>query len=151
MGRAGTGQGNVHWTANFDEIQDFEHDMRGPFGGTGFLPLTPSQFAALHPSPASGKAAVDTASSVGDLREGRLSGGTERVRVVGSHTFYLVEGTWTRDDFETDDSAREVEVGSPEFLALIAESPEIADAATLGERVVTEGPDGWITIVWPDL
>ena len=43
----------------------------------------------------------------------------------------------------------EVEVGSPEFLVLIAESPEIADAATLGERVVTEGPDGWITIVWP--
>ena len=38
VGRAGVGQGRVHWTANFDEIQDFEHDMRGPFGGKGFLP-----------------------------------------------------------------------------------------------------------------
>ncbi|QTD52707.1 immunoglobulin domain-containing protein [Sulfidibacter corallicola] len=36
-GRAGTGHGRVHWTANFDEIQDFENDIRGHFGGTGFL------------------------------------------------------------------------------------------------------------------
>lgn len=37
LGRAGTGQGPVHWSANFDEIQDFEHDIRGPFGGSGFM------------------------------------------------------------------------------------------------------------------
>ncbi len=37
LGKRGTGQGPLHWTANFDEIQDFEHDIRGPFGGTGFL------------------------------------------------------------------------------------------------------------------
>jgi YVTN family beta-propeller protein len=54
-GRSGLGHGRVHWSGNFDEIQDFEHDIRGPFGGTGFLPLNPQQFAALHPSPASGK------------------------------------------------------------------------------------------------
>ncbi|MEM1179340.1 MAG: Ig-like domain-containing protein [Acidobacteriota bacterium] len=36
-GRSGMGHGNVHWTANFDEIQDFENDIRGAFGGTGFL------------------------------------------------------------------------------------------------------------------
>ena len=36
-GRAGTAQGPVHWSANFDEIQDFEHDIRTAFGGTGFL------------------------------------------------------------------------------------------------------------------
>ena len=36
-GRAGTGHGRVHWTANFDEIQDFEHDMRSFFSGTGFM------------------------------------------------------------------------------------------------------------------
>ena len=31
-------QGPVHWTGNFDEIQDFENDMRSVgFGGTGFL------------------------------------------------------------------------------------------------------------------
>jgi DNA-binding beta-propeller fold protein YncE/cytochrome c peroxidase len=36
-GRAGVGHGNVHWTANFDEIQDFENDIRGQFSGTGFM------------------------------------------------------------------------------------------------------------------
>ena len=36
-GRSGTGQGNVHWSANFDEIQDFENDVRGAFGGSGFM------------------------------------------------------------------------------------------------------------------
>jgi YVTN family beta-propeller protein len=45
LGRGGMGQGPVHWTGNFDEIQDFENDMRGPaFGGTGFL--SAADFAA---------------------------------------------------------------------------------------------------------
>ncbi len=37
QGRAGLAHGRVHWSGNFDEIHDFEHDMRGPFGGDGFL------------------------------------------------------------------------------------------------------------------
>jgi DNA-binding beta-propeller fold protein YncE len=37
LGRAGTGQGPLHWTANFDEVQDFEHDIRNEFGGTGLM------------------------------------------------------------------------------------------------------------------
>lgn len=36
-GRAGIGHGNVHWTANFDEIHDFENDIRGVFDGTGLM------------------------------------------------------------------------------------------------------------------
>jgi YVTN family beta-propeller protein len=36
-GRAGTGHGRVHWSANFDEIQDFEHDIRNAFGGSGLM------------------------------------------------------------------------------------------------------------------
>jgi hypothetical protein len=59
-GRSGMGHGAVHWSGNFDEIQDFEHDIRGPFGGTGFLDLTPQQFAARHPSPASGKSGLSS-------------------------------------------------------------------------------------------
>ncbi len=35
VGRAGAAP--LHWSANFDEVQDFEHDIRGPFGGTGLL------------------------------------------------------------------------------------------------------------------
>ena len=37
LGRGGTDQGPLHWTGNFDEIQDFENDLRGPNGGTGLL------------------------------------------------------------------------------------------------------------------
>jgi cytochrome c peroxidase len=37
LGRRGTGHGRVHWSANFDEIQDFEHDIRKAFGGSGFI------------------------------------------------------------------------------------------------------------------
>ncbi|MCU0755715.1 MAG: PKD domain-containing protein [Xanthomonadales bacterium] len=36
-GRGGLAHGRVHWSANFDEIQDFEIDIRNAFGGTGFL------------------------------------------------------------------------------------------------------------------
>jgi mono/diheme cytochrome c family protein len=44
QGRQGLGHGRVHWTANFDEIQDFENDIRNAFGGTGFMSNT--DFAA---------------------------------------------------------------------------------------------------------
>ncbi|MFK8032260.1 MAG: Ig-like domain-containing protein [Gammaproteobacteria bacterium] len=46
QGRGGVGHGNVHWSANFDEIQDFEHDMRTAFGGLGFL--SESDFASTN-------------------------------------------------------------------------------------------------------
>ncbi|MGB0372173.1 MAG: Ig-like domain-containing protein [Opitutales bacterium] len=36
-GRAGMGHGNVHWSANFDEIQDFELDIVNEFDGNGFI------------------------------------------------------------------------------------------------------------------
>jgi hypothetical protein len=37
LGRAGMGHGALHWSGNFDEVQDFEHDLRGPFRGTGLM------------------------------------------------------------------------------------------------------------------
>ncbi len=35
LGRGGAAP--IHWSANFDEVQDFEHDIRGPMQGAGFL------------------------------------------------------------------------------------------------------------------
>ncbi len=37
LGRGGTAMGYLHWSANFDEVQDFENDIRNAFGGTGLL------------------------------------------------------------------------------------------------------------------
>ena len=36
-GRSGNAHGRMHWTGNFDEVQDFENDIRNAFGGLGFL------------------------------------------------------------------------------------------------------------------
>lgn len=36
-GRAGLGQGRLHWTQNFDEVQDFETQIRTLAGGTGLM------------------------------------------------------------------------------------------------------------------
>jgi DNA-binding beta-propeller fold protein YncE len=38
LGRRGTKQGRVNWTATLDEVQDFEHQIRDLFKGRGFLP-----------------------------------------------------------------------------------------------------------------
>jgi PKD repeat protein len=37
LGRGGPDYGPIHWSANFDEIQDFEHDIRAAAGGSGLL------------------------------------------------------------------------------------------------------------------
>jgi hypothetical protein len=37
VGHGGTAMGPVHWTGNFDEIQDFENDIRHEQGGSGLL------------------------------------------------------------------------------------------------------------------
>ncbi|MCO4771379.1 MAG: hypothetical protein KDA24_15195, partial [Deltaproteobacteria bacterium] len=37
QGRGGAAHGPMHWSANFDEVQDFENDVRGPQAGAGFL------------------------------------------------------------------------------------------------------------------
>ncbi|MEO1202911.1 MAG: hypothetical protein AAFX10_09395, partial [Pseudomonadota bacterium] len=36
-GRAGMGHGFLHWSANFDEVQDFEAQIRNFAGGTGLM------------------------------------------------------------------------------------------------------------------
>jgi large repetitive protein len=43
-GRAGIGQGLLHWTGNFDEIQDFEGQIRSLAGGSGLM--SDADFAA---------------------------------------------------------------------------------------------------------
>lgn len=50
-GKEGVSFGPAHWSGNFDEIQDFEHDIRERFKGLGFL--TNSQYAQTSPLGAS--------------------------------------------------------------------------------------------------
>ena len=74
-GRGGMAHGNVHWSGNFDEIQDFEHDIRGPFGGEGFI--VDPDFESNHPGPSSVKAGLSPeldalAAYVSSLDQGSL-------------------------------------------------------------------------------
>ena len=49
-GQGGSAGAPLHWTGNFDEIQDFENDIRGAFGGTGFMQDT-DYFAGTRSQP----------------------------------------------------------------------------------------------------
>lgn len=139
------------YTAYLAEEPDMDRFIGADDGA--FFAQAMDEAEAVAAAPSSGQKAVRNAAAVEEMREGDaiVRGGSASSQVVGSHTYYLLDDTWTRDDYEADTEAPEVEVGSAAFLELIAEVPELADAATLGERVVTEGPGGWITIVWPDV
>ncbi len=59
-GRLGMGHGNVHWTGNFDEIQDFILDIVNEFGGgEGLLPEGESPYPSLGASNAGRTAELD--------------------------------------------------------------------------------------------
>ena len=80
-GRGGTAHGNVHWSANFDEIQDLENDIRGAFGGSGFL--ADADFTAagapLGPPKAGRSAELDAlAAYVSSLGRGSIPRSPER-------------------------------------------------------------------------
>jgi Ca-activated chloride channel family protein len=105
---------------------------------------------AVTTAPVSGKDAVAGASAMERLRAGDFDLGGQGMRVIGAHTYYLVDGTWTRDGYVPETAAPEVPVGTDAFLTLIAAAPDVAAAAALGERVIVHGPDGWVTIVWPE-
>ena len=80
-GRSGTRFGDVHWSANFDEIQDFEHDIRNAFQGRGLM--TDSQFASANttlgtPKAGKSKDLDDLAAYVSSLGKESLAGSPHR-------------------------------------------------------------------------
>ncbi len=95
-GRAGLGHGRVHWTANFDEIQDFENDIRSGFAGTGFM--SDADFALTSDplgTPKAGKSAAldDLAAYVTSLQTyprspERLADGKLSASAINGKTLY---------------------------------------------------------------
>lgn len=78
LGRRGTGMGRVHWSANFDEVQDFENDIRHAFQGLGFLTDIQFEFGTRRQPLGDGKAGLNEdldalAAYVSSLRETRPS------------------------------------------------------------------------------
>ncbi len=99
-GRAGLGQGPLHWTGNFDEVHDFENDIRNAFGGTGFLPA--DDWAATSDplgAPKAGRSAAldDLAAYVTSLSEvprspHRSTDGTLPATAAAGETHFLALG-----------------------------------------------------------
>ena len=90
LGRGGTSeQGRVHWTGNFDEIQDFENDMRSAgFGGTGFLNAT--DWAATSQTLGAPKAGKNAELDA-------LAAYVTSLRTVPASPFRNTDGTMTAD------------------------------------------------------
>ena len=66
----GTAEGPLHWSANFDEVQDFERDIVEQFGGTGLAQDGQGPFAPLGQSNAGRSAELDALTAfVASLRE----------------------------------------------------------------------------------
>ncbi len=62
-GRAGLGDGPLHWSANFDEVQDFENDIVFGFGGAGLATDGMPPHPPLGPANAGRSAALDALSA----------------------------------------------------------------------------------------
>jgi hypothetical protein len=72
-GRAGTGHGNLHWSGNFDEIQDFVIDIVDEFDGGGFLPDGQSPHPPLGtPNAGRSQSLDDLAAYLTSLAEGSI-------------------------------------------------------------------------------
>ncbi len=118
IGAAGTRDGNVHWTANFDEIQDFENDVRNAFGGSGFL--SEADFAATANPLGAAKAGLnsdldDLAAYVTSLSETPVSpyrngdGSLTVDAVVGEALFHSLNCTTCHSgDYYTDGQRHDV-------------------------------------------
>jgi hypothetical protein len=103
LGRRGTGMGRLHWTGNFDEVQDFENDIRNNFAGTGFL--SDADFAARQDPLGSSKAGLSP-----DLDA--LSAFVSSLSKVRPSPFRNPDGTFTADALAGRDLFDRLQCGS---------------------------------------
>ncbi len=108
------------------------------------------EVAAQSESAPSGENAVTAADDAEDLRDGIAALGTEQIRIVGAHSYTLIDGVWYQDGYTLDQDAEKVIVGSDAFAELVAQQPDVSAAAALGGEILVSGPDGFVRIVWPD-
>lgn len=120
LGRRGTGHGRVHWSANFDEIQDFDNPIRAHQGGLGFIPLDVFESGTHNQPLGDPKVGLDTdldalaayVTSLGSVPRSpfRNPDGTMTAQAVAGQEHFLALGCETchsGDDF-TDSAAGEL-------------------------------------------
>lgn len=98
----------------------------------------------------SGAQAFDQAVAEEELSAGNARLGTEQIRVVGAHSYVLIDGVWIQNGFDPEAEVTDVLVGSDEFAELMQAQPDFARAAALGTEVIAATAGGFVRIVWPD-
>jgi Ca-activated chloride channel family protein len=118
---------------------------QAPLGEAEQKQLAEDTFNTLQAMPTqapSGQAAVQSAVDAGAL-QGAASApsvpqeASASVRVLGSRTFVFSDGTWVDTAFDPGKmQTTRVEFLSPDYFDLVAAHPELADAFSLGEKVI---------------
>jgi Ca-activated chloride channel homolog len=90
----------------------------------------------------SGAQAVQKAAGEGALQSADVAASApvdavNVLRIIGARTFILADGVWTDTAFDPEQQTRtQVVFLSDEYFALAKTSPDLADAFSLGERVI---------------
>ena len=100
------------------------------------------EMATSEPASASGAEAVDQAATSGDLADADRAQAPaavydEAVRVVGSRAFVLQNDVWVETTYDPSTMTPiQVQFGGDEYFRLIADDPSLAEAFSLGPRVI---------------
>jgi Ca-activated chloride channel family protein len=118
---------------------------QAPLGEAEQQRLADEAFAkqlAMPTAAPSGQVAVQSAADAGAMQGAgsapQLNAETSStVRVIGSRTFVLSDGIWIDTAFDPDTmQTTPIEFLSPDYFALVAAHPELADAFALGAQVI---------------
>lgn len=95
-----------------------------------------------------GKAGVDVASRLRELKEAEKSGNTAAAfRKAAGNRFFLYGGLWVDDRFEAGAAVTNVKFGSDAYFALAERSAPLREALKLGTNVVFTTAEGKVLVV----
>lgn len=87
-------------------------------------------------SQTTGASAVRTAQSMQEMqRSGISQDGSEKVKSIGTKTFYYRNGIWVDNEYADDAKAMDLNYGSDEYFKIIAKNPEFGKYLSLGKNV----------------
>lgn len=90
----------------------------------------------LASAPSSGSGGISISQDLRAMQEGREEYASEVVKVVEAKTFYLIDGTWTDNQYAKDMPVTEIKFASNEYLQLLTDYPGIGKYLSLGNNLV---------------
>ena len=92
--------------------------------------LTNNLFQAV-----TGSSAVKSAEVTRDLKDTTQYTETERIKTVGTKTFYFREDFWTDNDYSEKVQTEKIEYGSNEYFTLLSQNADLGKYLSLGKKV----------------